>query len=195
MLKTGAQAEVRQDSEYGAGAGEFISSVSGGDEFSSAQTEKDLANTVAPFQKGSEDRMRFMSKLSQMSKDNSSLPPGQQLTAKQMLSSAAEQTLDHSYGAGAGKLAMAIGGDVGSADYNRAVNSFQTKASNLMSGGASQEQTKEMISGMVSTVNSRFESEGGNIKNILKEESSKLNSSFGGSSVAAPTTNNEKDGA
>lgn len=181
MLKTGALAEKEQDKQYGAGAGEFISSVSGGDEFTSAQTEKDLANTIAPFAEGSEDRMRFMSKLSKLTKDNSSLPPGEQLTAKQMLSSAAEQTLDHSYGSGAGKLAMSIGGEVGSADYNRAVNAFQTKASNLMSGGASADQAKDMISGMVSTVNSRFESEGGNIKNILKEESGKLTAGFVGS--------------
>ncbi len=106
--------------------------------------------------------------------------------------SAAEQTLDHSYGSGAGKLAMSIGGEVGSADYNRAVNAFQTKASNLMSGGASADQAKDMISGMVSTENSRFESEGGNIKNILKEESGKLTAGFGGSNNS--TQQKEGDG-
>lgn len=195
-LKNGTIAEARQDNEYGTGAGKFISSVSGGDEFTAAQTEKDLSNTVSPFPKGSEDRLRFMSKLSELSENNTSLPPEQQLTAKQMLSSAAEHTLDHSFGSGAGKLAMAIGGEVGSPDYNRAVNSFQAKANNLISGGASPDTAQEMISGMVSTVNSRFDSEGGNIKNILKEESNKLNASMSGSGFkdnpngSLPITNN-----
>lgn len=192
MLTKGIVAEAKQDKAYGAGAGKFISQASGGDEFTSAQVEKDFANTIAPFPEHSEDRMRFLSKLSSLSDENSQLPPEQQMTYREMLAGAANHTLDHNYGAGAGQLAQSIGGEIGSADYNRAVNSFQTKFNNLTGAGASPEQAKEAISGMVSTVNSRFQNEGGNVKSILAEESKKINAGFANNDKEVTINNNNE---
>lgn len=105
---------------------------------------------------------------------------------------AANHTLDHNYGSGAGQLAQSIGGEIGSADYNRAVSSFKSKFNNLTGAGASPEQAKEAISGMVSTVNSRFQNEGGNVKSILSEESKKINAGFANNDKEVTINNNNK---